>query len=219
MIDTRLKTGDDPVSGVTYKYWLLKVPDIDEIRSAIRGALWSIGFWSNWVQSGTMSEEDTAQYIKQMILGIEDMKWLIGITVPIYSDTLPDNMLLADGSTHDKADYPELWESTPPSMRSATAFDVPDLRERFILGEGATIGNRDTGGETEHTLSVAEMPAHNHTYSQPTFGVDIESVGVPDPTGVGNPPVVMNTSSAGQGQAHNNMPPYYTMQYAVIARL
>lgn len=70
---------------------------------------------------------------------------------------------------------------------------------------------KQTGGEKEHTLLINEIPRHNHEqyvtsnsggsavrndYSEDRNG-QIYSQGV-------------NTGYAGGGQAHNNMPPYYT---------
>ena len=45
---------------------------------------------------------------------------------------------------------------------------TPDLRGRFILGSGTGSGltsrtHGDTGGHETHTLTINEMPAHNHT--------------------------------------------------------
>src|SRR6185503_7769573 len=44
-----------------------------------------------------------------------------------------------------------------------TTFALPDLRGRnpIHVGQGHTLGER--GGESAHTLTTAEMPAHNHS--------------------------------------------------------
>ena len=39
---------------------------------------------------------------------------------------------------------------------------TPNLRDRFVVGAGATYANGATGGATTATLSTANMPAHNH---------------------------------------------------------
>src|SRR6185503_753746 len=46
-----------------------------------------------------------------------------------------------------------------------TTFALPDLRGRVPLhrGSGHTQGER--GGEQAHTLSIAEMPTHVHTFT------------------------------------------------------
>lgn len=48
-----------------------------------------------------------------------------------------------------------------------TTFMIPDLRGRVAVGTGAGVGltprsSGQLGGQETHTLSVLEMPAHNH---------------------------------------------------------
>lgn len=40
---------------------------------------------------------------------------------------------------------------------------TPDLRNQFVVGAGGTYDVGDTGGESQHTLTINEMPSHNHT--------------------------------------------------------
>jgi len=89
---------------------------------------------------------------------------------------------------------------------------TPDLRGRFIFGYNPELGGayplEKTGGSEKHTLTIEEMPRHNHG----------ETV-----TGVcnGNCPGGSNTNfgtnktvnDIGGGQPHNNMPPYYVLAY------
>ena len=42
---------------------------------------------------------------------------------------------------------------------------TPDLRDRFIVGAGSTYEVGNTGGEATHTLTVNEIPSHNHTFT------------------------------------------------------
>ncbi len=71
------------------------------------------------------------------------------------------------------------------------SFGLPDLRGRapIAVGSGHTLGER--GGETAHTLSVAELPMHAHVGSAsssyndaPTPGGNL--LGVVDSTTLGN---------------------------------
>jgi hypothetical protein len=42
-----------------------------------------------------------------------------------------------------------------------------DLRDRFIVGAGNTYAPGATGGNSLNTLSIAQLPAHNHAVSDP----------------------------------------------------
>ena len=119
------------------------------------------------------------------------------------------------------------------------------INGRFLLGAGANTANTDNtygslaanqinrsvneqGGEVKHTLTITEMPSHNHTIDHThdtaktvnnsimalsygssnsyngiggkSFKTDTRDVVVPKYSG--------NSGSTGSGVAHNNMPPY-----------
>ena len=44
------------------------------------------------------------------------------------------------------------------------------IKDRFLLSCGDTYANGAAGGEANHTLTVAEMPAHNHSASTNSTG-------------------------------------------------
>ena len=88
------------------------------------------------------------------------------------------------------------------------------LKDRFLLGAGDTYTNGNTGGEATHTLTVNEMPSHNHSI---TNYYTIQASGFtnaygPDKNGnvwnYRNPDAAFKINNTGGGQAHNNMPPY-----------
>lgn len=103
---------------------------------------------------------------------------------------------------------------------------TPDLRGRFVLGYGTVTDDNeqtktynvgDSAGEINHTLTIAEMPSHNHTISIQNYSENGQYV--VNENRVGSPGVSYESSVtwtanySGGGSVHNNMPPYYTLCY------
>lgn len=86
------------------------------------------------------------------------------------------------------------------------------IQGKFLLGAyGNTYKAGSTGGEATHTLTISEMPSHNHAVYYPNAGADDHSAPVNYPDGPSDSTyyaVGSYTSSDGGGGAHNNMPPY-----------
>jgi microcystin-dependent protein len=104
-------------------------------------------------------------------------------------------------------------------------FALPDLRGRTPIHEGAghTLGER--AGQEAHTLSVAELPEHNHAVMVSTDPADS-----PIPTGnvlasslnefytsAANLVALQvgTVGNAGGGQAHNNMQPFLVINFCI----
>jgi len=103
-------------------------------------------------------------------------------------------------------------------------FALPDLRARapIHVGSGHTLGER--GGEQAHTLSIAELPLHQHT-------IQGSSVNADTPVAAGNVlaaannvytsptnPVAMQPTtlaSVGGSEAHQNMQPFLTLSFCI----
>jgi len=91
---------------------------------------------------------------------------------------------------------------------------TPDLRGRFVVGAGKSYHVNKTGGEEEHTLTIAEMPNHSHNYK--FTGADIAGsfkksnyfYCQENPYNLENHG---DTEATGGNQPHNNMPPYYAL--------
>jgi len=83
------------------------------------------------------------------------------------------------------------------------------IKDTFLLAAGDTYAAGSTGGEAEHTLTVNEMPAHNHTDTVYANSITTTGdIGYMQPTSQNNYINFRNLTTAGGGQAHNNMPPY-----------
>ena len=118
---------------------------------------------------------------------------------------------------------------------------VPDLRDRFIVGAGASFAVRAVGGSTSHNhgvvvavtptaLDISQIPSHNHTinFKATTFdgGSSSHSAYVPNYSGGVRPDELRVTSDAGSGAPHghnasgitnavNHIPPYYALGFII----
>ena len=105
-------------------------------------------------------------------------------------------------------------------------FALPDLRARtpIHVGSGHTLGER--GGEQAHTLSIAELPEHTHTFNGSSSdgsqtvpsGTMLAKAAPANPylapanLGAMNPASITNV---GGSQAHLNMQPYLTLSFCI----
>lgn len=99
-----------------------------------------------------------------------------------------------------------------PSTRWGGKWEL--IKDRMIIGAGNSYAVKSTGGEATHTLTGKEIPPHNHTspvriqwYDEVRNGVMFTGFGA------SNAQVdyqTQYTGYAGEGHAHNNLPPYYS---------
>lgn len=80
---------------------------------------------------------------------------------------------------------------------------------RFLLGQSTTYKAGTTGGAATHTLSINEIPSHNHALMRGTEGNSYFGLTGKEPNG--GSPYQLLTSNTGGSQAHNNMPPYLSV--------
>jgi len=129
---------------------------------------------------------------------------------------IPAGCLLCDGGTYDRVDYPDLYAVLASAfIVDSDQFTVPDLRERFIYGASTSAGIGATGGEAAHTLSVGEIPSHSHTIplTATTLALEPGEVTVTTPI----PILTANTGDTGGDGSHNNIPPYLSLGYYIVA--
>ncbi len=94
----------------------------------------------------------------------------------------------------------------------------PNLRDRFVVGAGNEYQPGQTGGENYHTLSVLEMPSHDHDIE--TAGdntLDNNSGGYIKAQQNNDPGTfqIKKTETTGIGLPHENRPPYYALAYII----
>ena len=128
----------------------------------------------------------------------------------------PAGWLLCDGSRVSRATYASLFGAIGTAFGDgdgATTFGLPDFRRRVAVGAGgngsATLGSDvgDSGGAETHTLTVAEMPAHDHEQAAGTLSSSAQLAQPANIGGLTGLSAGLDTASTGGGGAHNNMQP------------
>lgn len=144
-----------------------------------------------------------------------------GFIYPLATEVVPEGFLLCDGAEYGREEYPELFAAIGTMYGEGdgeTTFNVPNLQTRVPVGaDGGEYCLGDTGGEAEHTLTIEEMPSHDHydgTNPDVIVGtVDgtVTTIVFSDPDQEGSRP----TTATGGNQPHNNMQPYTVVNYII----
>lgn len=143
-----------------------------------------------------------------------------GLATTDYVDTSITNILLAIYPVG--AIYLSVNDTSPASLFGGTWERIEDT---FLLGAGATYTAGSTGGEATHTLTIDEMPAHNHGLERSIDDGQTWREALPGTDGYydkdyyfsGGQKLMPHTdwniriAYTGGDQAHNNMPPYLTV--------
>lgn len=204
----------------------LRLPDDLQFIANVSGALLELADPENWQPYGAVTPEDAAAAAMAMV----EEYWhsnMIGQLVAYVTVDPPDGTLPCDGSVYNAVDYPLLWVLIAPVFYvGPDTFATPDLRGRVLLGTSATYAIGGTGGETEHTLTLAEIPGHTHSDSGHTHADGNATptpitigTGVPAPSAVPSVGVTgvgfANNDSSGGDSPHNNLQPYLAVKYGI----
>ncbi len=94
---------------------------------------------------------------------------------------------------------------------------TPNLLDRFIVGAGSSYGVGETGGTAQVTLTLDQIPAHTHSYSDKyTDGNRDNGTHAWNATTDKDPRYVTEnkiTGATGGNQPHENRPPYYALAF------
>ena len=102
-------------------------------------------------------------------------------TITMWAGTdanVPTNWLLCDGSTISRATYATLFTALGSGFGGgdgSTTFEIPDMRDRFVVGAGTTYARDGKGGSVSVTLSTAQLASHTHTGPSHRHSVGITS--------------------------------------------
>ena len=121
-------------------------------------------------------------------------------TIVMYNgDSAPSGWVICDNST------------------AAQNAGAPDLRDKFIVSTGSSYNRGDTGGDASVTLTVNQIPSHDHNVDvlaefASTHGTWQTAGGYRQvhTGGTHRKPI---TSDTGGGQSHENRPPYYAITF------
>lgn len=205
----------------SYKCYEIQWPDSEMWGELLRGAL--SGFTFPWVWDSATGDADEAATIAQSLVELNnpdnlfpppcegngllagEIKYHVGgLNFSDYDFRICDGSLLETG-----CELRDLLISDgyPFGQASGSPF-LPNLVARFPMGTIESAGN--TGGASTVTLTAAQMPAHSHYVTNALAG------GVAGSNfdfmqflqGTGDYYGVRYTDSQGNGQPHENLPPY-----------
>jgi len=158
------------------------------------------------------------EYLSKKIIGkVRNAGTIIGQIIPYAGMNIPRGFLLCDGGEVSRQDFPEYaaWaDENAPYLTANSKVVKPDLRGLFLLGaDGSDYALGEKGGEKEVVLTVEEIPSHTHTYSRRYGGGNIANGSSDAMRDLAS----TDTGSAGGGQPHNNMPPFFVVRYLIRA--
>jgi microcystin-dependent protein len=113
----------------------------------------------------------------------------VGGVIPFAGSAAPVGYILCDGSAISRSEYDELFQIIGTSYGigdGSTTFNVPNLKGRVVIAKDASQTEFDvlgeTGGSKTHTLTIAEMPSHDHNGLTQSAGTHTHTVTDPGHT-------------------------------------
>jgi len=159
-------------------------------------------------------------------------------------DSPPDGFILCDGSAISRNNFATLFSivgTTFGNGNGSTTFNIPNLKDRFVVGAGQSYNLNATGGNSTTTLATTNLPSHDHSFSgsashthshtkathpsgsgpeqnQSGGPEDRTNFGDTGTTGSATVTISGTTGSKGNGTAFENKPPYIALAYMIRTR-
>jgi microcystin-dependent protein len=209
----------------------IRFPDTPYWRATVYELVSRLGFVENWQEvEGAITPGQAANIGATMFHEFYESRCeVIGQIVQHALAVLPSNWLACDGTIYPRADYPLLYDSIASNLIvNDQEFRVPNLHNRIPRGGSPSqqfVGT--TGGADTVSLSIAQLPLHNHPTSaanhafmtHPLSGTTgLRITGVAASGSYVQPLGGTTTGAAGSGQAHPNIPAYTAVYFAIVAR-
>lgn len=102
-------------------------------------------------------------------------------------------------------------DTNPNDIYDGTTWEK--IEGKFLLGSSSDYVLGSTGGEAEHTLTVAELAQHSHPLYKSNPGSSSTATMVVDQSTTKTGWTSVGTGNQGSSQPHNNMPPYEVVNY------
>lgn len=152
----------------------------------------------SWFKVATADIQDGAITAAKLATSLVNMFMAPGTITMFAGPNPPSGWFVCDGSPVSRTTYAALFAAIGTYWGvgdNSSTFNVPDLRGRAPIGyvniaaSGITArGFATRGGAETHQLSIAEMPAHDHSFSQSGHAHTLTNTGshthgIPNPYG------------------------------------
>lgn len=203
--------------------------DLTRIEAGISAATQGVTNVENRVFTERAQTQADVAKVKSEVLSSLAALIPVGSIFPFVGGQAPAGFALCNGQTLDRTQFSELFRliGVKYGTTNSNNFRVPDLSGRFLVGVGTGYALGDTGGSQTVALTAAQMPIHSHDVTGKADQAGRAGVGMyASNVGGGSGWQVLSTTengslsgltttSAGSGQAHENRPPYFALEYII----